>query len=384
MARNPGAFRPGPQANPILSTPGGPTFTMSPSGPGNGNWTGIDTSATNPLWQALNPQPAATPQPAGPSAADLAAQAAANSEQAYWDQQKAYAEQARQAQQNQLLAVTKAFFERAGMAEFLAGMEKWVRAGYEGDSVMVMLANDPDYKAAWDKRFAGNLIRREKGLSELLPADYVEMEQGYKSLMLKWGAPATLFDSNDDFAELIGKDVSVTEANDRLAEASGYVNYQGNENVRGQLRDIYGMEDNEMFAYVLDSDRTLDYLQSESRRNLNRANVGGAAATQGVSISQQFRDEIAKMYESASAANAFSDANSKFGQVAAEAPLYTRLGALSSEVATSDELVRDQFAMAGGENVGNKKKALASQERSRFSGQSGLGSTSLSAGRRAQ
>lgn len=343
------------------------------------------TTFTNQPAPAPAPVPVVTQQvDTGPSAAELAAQAAANSEKAYWDQQAQYAAQARQAAQNQLLAVTKAFFEKAGMGEFLAGMEKYIRAGYEGDSVMVMLANDPEYKAAWDKRFAGNVARRENGLAELLPADYVEMEQGYKSLMLKWGAPATLFDSNDDFAELIGRDVSVIEANDRLAEAAAYMNYEGNANVKAQLKDIYGMEDNEMFAYVLDPKRTLDYLQSESRRNLNRANVGGAALTQGVSITQSFRDEIAKMYESAQVGNSFGDANAKFGTVAKESPLYQRLGALSSETATEEELVRDQFAMAGGEGVDTKKKALASQERSRFSGQSGLGATSLSAGRRAQ
>lgn len=363
MANNPGAWRPGGAVN----------TGWQVSGP-------IATGTYNPDWN----KPAATPAPAGPSAADLAAAAAAGAQQAYWDQQAEYARQAREAATNQLLAVTKSFFDSNGMGAFLAGMEKYIRAGYEGDSVMVMLANDPEYKAAWDARFAGNIARREKGLSELLPSDYVELEQGYKQLMIRWGAPTTLFDTNDDFAELIGNDVSVQEANDRLAEASGYVNYEGNANVKAQLRDIYGWTDNEMFAYVLDDKRTLDYLQSESRRNLNRANVGGAAITQGVSLGQQFRDEIATMYDAANVGNSFGDANAKFGAVAAESPLYQRLGALSSVAATSDELVREQFDMAGAAGVAIKKKNLASQERSRFQGQSGLGTTSLSAGRRAQ
>ena len=339
----------------------------------------------------VTPPPGGGPSPTGqleptkgPTAAELAAAAASASEQAYWDQQATYARQAREAEQNQLIAITKNFFQQAGMEAFINGMEKYVRAGYSGDSMMVMLANDPDYKAAWDVRFAGNVARQQAGLSQLLPSDYIELEQGYKQLMIRWGAPTTLFDNNDDFNELIGKDVSVQEVNDRLAEAAQYINYEGNENVKSQLHDIYGMDENEMFAYVLDTKRTTDYLQSESRRNLNRANVGGAAITQGVSLSQQFRDEVARSYESQLTANSYADASNKFSTVAKESPLYQRLGALSGVEATSDELVREQFDLAGGTGVDFKKKSLAAQERSRFSGQSGLGASSLSAGRRAQ
>jgi hypothetical protein len=302
----------------------------------------------------------------------------------YWADRATREANERTAQQNRLIEITRDYFRTNGMEAFISGMEKYVRAGYSGDEIMVMLKNDADYKAAWEKRFSGNIARQANGLAELLPAQYVAMEQGYKALMLRYGVPATLFDSPDDLADLIGKDVSAMELNDRLGEASAYINYSGNDAVKQQLREIYGLSDDEMFAYVLDPTRTTDYLASESRRNMNRANVGGAAATAGVKLAADFRDEIAKMYDSAGTSASFADANGRFTTVATETPLYQRLGALSSEVATADELVREQFDMAGGAGVAAKKRGLASQERSRFSGQSGLGSTSLSAGRRAQ
>lgn len=288
------------------------------------------------------------------------------------------------AAQNRLIEVTREYFRTNGMEAFIAGMEKYVRQGYTGDEIMVALKNDAAYKEAWDKRFAGNAQRRANGFAELLPSSYIALEQSYKSLMSRYGVPVTLFDSPDDFAELIGGDVSAVEVNDRLGEASAFVNYSGNEEVKRQLREIYGLTDQEMFAYVLNPDKTIDYLKSESRRNLNRANVGGAAAASGVRLASDFRDEIAKMYESSNVSNSFADANNKFTNVAADQGNYSRLGALSGEVATAEELVREQFALTGGADIGNKKRSLAARERARFSGQSGLGASSLSAGRRAQ
>jgi hypothetical protein len=114
--------------------------------------------------------------------------------------------------------------------------------------------------------------------------------------------------------------------------------------------------------------------------------VGGAAVTQSVDLGAALRDEIAKMYDStdSSYANTFASSTSKFATVGEESPLYVKLGALSDVSASSDELVREQFDLTGGVDVTAKKKVLASQERARFGGASGLGSTSLSAGRQAQ
>lgn len=322
----------------------------------------------------------APPRPAVPAAPEKSA------EDKYWEDRAAYEASQRAMQIDSLLAVTRRYFQQAGMGAFLAGMEKYVRAGYSGDAVMVLLANDAEYKAAWEKRFAGNAARRANGLAELLPAQYVEVEQGYKQLLLRYGAPATLFDTPEDFADLIGKDVSVVEMNDRLARAAEYINYAENADVRSQLRDIYDMTDEEMFAYVLDPVRTTDYLESESRRNMNRANVGGAAASTGLSLSSTFRDEIASYYSAVNSpyTSTFGDSMGKFQTVAEQSPLYKRLGQLSAVETSSDELVRAEFGLEGAVQATDKRKKLVADEKARFQGQSGLGATSLSAGRRAQ
>gem|GEM_PF-5789057 len=334
-------------------------------------------------WLQANGLPTTTPETAAPS--DGAGRET-SAEDDYWNARAQADRDAVVSQQNSLITIMRTYFGENGMGVFADAMEKYVRAGYTGDALFVLIHNDPDYRAAWDTRFAGNIERKKNGLSELLPANYLAMEQGYKQVLLAHGMPKTLFDEPADFAALIGRDVSVTEANDRVQQAADYINYSGNQNVKKQLREVYGLTDSEMIAHVLDPTRTMDYLKSESRRNMNRANVGGAAETVGLSVSDIMRDEIADMYQSTNSSytSTFSDSTGKFGTVAQESPLFQRLGQLSAVDATGDELIREQFALAGGAEVAEKKKRLASQERARFSGSSGVGRTSLSAGRRAQ
>lgn len=361
---------------------GGIVFDNRPAGGGNylnpdgtnalqedngdtGPGTTVEVSPTNV------PGEDAFPAPAGPS------------------QDDAYLSFLRQQEinrQNRLVEVMRAYFNDNGMGAFVSAMEKYVRQGYDGDALWVVIKADPEYAAAWNSRFIGNEERKKNGLSELLPASYIAVEQAYKQLFLKHNVPKTLFDEPADFAMLIGRDVSPVEANDRMQEAADYINYSGDANVKQQLRDIYNMSDSEMIAYQMDPTRTLTYLQSESRRNLNRANVGGAAKSQSYDLGASLRDEIAAMLEQSGGGgpDTFSNASSRFAAVGREAKDYARLGALSSVATTSDELVREQFDLSGAADIEKKKRTLAGQERARFGGSSGLTAGSLSAGRRAQ
>lgn len=302
----------------------------------------------------------------------------------YYDWLKKQEEDRLKRQQDSLIAVMREFMAANGMTTLLSAVEKYVRMGYSGDAVYVMVKNDPQYRDAYNKRFAANAARAKAGLPELSPATYVEMEQGYRSAMMAAGFPSGLFDTTDDFTNLIARDVSVAEVERRIGGALDYINFSGNAAVKQQLRDIYGMSDAQMAAYVLDPTRTLDYLSREMSKNLNRASVGGAAQNSGVGVSSALRDQVAEMYGAYDSNQTYLDASGKFTDVAAQAPLYQRLAAYSGEVGTTDELVQEQFSLSGASEVTNKKKTLASQERARFSGMSGLGGTSLSAGRRAQ
>lgn len=324
-------------------------------------------------------QPVVTPKPApAPTTQDTTQQSSAPAVDPYAE----YLKQQETNRQNSLIAQLRDFMGTNGMGDLLSAMEKYVRAGYSGDAIWVMTKNDPQYQAAYNARFAANTARKQLGLPELLPSTYIEMEQGYRTAMLNRNMPAGLFDSPSDFTKLIEHDVSVKEVGDRLDVALEYINNNDNAAVRQQLREIYGMTDNEMAAYVLDPGKTLDYLSREENKNLRRASVGGAAINQGVTVTGDVRDQIAELMSNPNLA--YSQATQGFQNVATQSPLYERLAKLSDETGTQDELTREQFGLTGAADVTKKKNVLASQERARFGGSSGLGSTSLSAGRRAQ
>lgn len=308
-------------------------------------------------------------------------QAAGDGMSEFERQQLARMDAARTSQQNTLIAQLRDFMASNGMSELMAAMEKYVRAGYTGDAVWVMARNDPQFKDAYAKRFAANSERAKLGLPELLPATYIEMEQGYRTAMLNRGMPPGLFDTPEDFTRLIARDVSVKEVADRLDTALAYINFDGNAAVKEELRTRFGMTDAEMAAYMLDPERTQSYLETEFARNLRRANIAGAARNAGVSTS--LVDQASDMISS-SATQGFQQATEAFKNIAQQQEDYRRLAAMSGLSGTADELVTEAFGLAGADQVTNKKKVLASQERARFGGSSGLGSSSLSAGRGAQ
>ena len=302
----------------------------------------------------------------------------------YYDWLKKQQEDAVRKQQDSLIATIREFMAANGMTELLSGIEKYVRLGYSADAAYIMVKNDPAYQAAYAARFAANADRAKAGLAELSPAAYIELEQGYRSAMINRNMPVGLFDSPDDFRTLIARDISVQEVGYRLDRALEYINYSGNAEVKRQLRDLYGMTDGQIAAYVLDPSRTMDYLRNEMDRNMRRASVGGAAVNSGLGITADIRDQIAEVLGSASADEAYATGMSGFANVKEQDALYAKLGDLSGVDTSTNELVSEQFNLSGAGEVTNKKKALASQERARFSGQSGIGSGSLSAGRRAQ
>lgn len=372
-------YNPNPYAGPTGATWTNSNGTITQYRPGIGTVTISGPSGGAPVsapTATASATPTGTTQQQQTQTVDPAA--------SYYDWLKKQEEDRVRRSQDSLIATMREFMAANGMTELLAAVEKYVRMGYSGDAVYVMVKNDPQYQAAYNTRFAANAERAKAGLPELSPATYVEMEQGYRSVMMAAGFPAGLFDQASDFTSLIARDVSVEEVGRRVGSALDYINYSGNANVRQQLRDLYGLSDAQMAAYVLDPTRTLDFLEREMGNNLRRASVGGAAQTVGVGLSGNLRDQIAEVYGGASGDQVFADTTARFTDVATQAPLYQRLAAYSGEVGTTDELVQEEFSLSGASEVTNKKKTLASQERARFSGMSGLGSTSLSAGRRAQ
>lgn len=269
-----------------------------------------------------------------------------------------------------------------GLMEIWQGVDKYLRQGYtDAADVLQMVSLDPDYETAFFKRFpAIKMIREENArrvargepiVPEISAAEYVADEYAYsqatRNLPGKWA-------TTENITAWIAGDVAPTEVKARIDLAKEYIDYNINPDVKAELRDIYGLTDEDMVDYVLSDTRRREVLQAEFDQRVKQATVGGAARSRGMNISQSLRDEIAA---SSDMTSTFGQAATMFDNVENNADSYAKLSAISGINTSRDDLIREEFGLAGGTSTTKLKKRLASQERGRFSGSSAVGANSL-------
>ena len=269
-----------------------------------------------------------------------------------------------------------------GLMEIWQGVDKYLRQGYTNAAdVLQMVSMDTDYQEAFYRRFpAIKLIRDENAkrtargepiIPEISAAEYVADEYAYsqatRGLPGKWA-------TKDNITAWIAGDVAPTEVKARVDLAKQYIDYNVSPEIRAELRDIYGLTDEDMLDYVISSPERREVLQAEFDQRMKQATVGGAAASRGIGISDNLRNEIASSSDSV---YTFGQAAAGFESVSSQADDYARLSAISGINTSRDDLIREEFNLAGGSSTTKLKKRLASQERARFSGSSGVGANSL-------
>lgn len=204
--------------------------------------------------------------------------------------------------------------------------------------------------------------------------EYVAMERGYEATLQDLpGNWAT----RENITKWISSGLSVAMVDERISVAQDYINYDVNPEVRRELRDIYGLTDQEMVAYVLSDQANKDRLANEWDKRVRQANVGAAARSFGIGIDDNLRDSIASSSDST---YTYGQTAAAFSNIADQAESYRRLGAISGYRTSTDDLVADEFNLAGGAEARKMKRRLASQERGRFSGSSSIGRGSLARG----
>lgn len=365
-----------------ITVPDYPTgITYTSTGPNSGNWSGVDTSATNPLWAGTASTGTGTGTGTGEGYVDPA--------KAYYDWLRGQQEAERAAQLNRDIEAAKTFFSTYGLMDLWNGAYSYLTQGYTDPSqIAIMLSNNSQYQQAYYARFPAvqkireiNKTRAAQGLppiAEPLPGTYVQLEQGYRQALS--GLPDGVFGTAEDMADWIAGEVSVQEIADRVAVAKNYINYQANTWVKDALRQAYGLTDTEMVAYVLDQNRTQSWLETDWQRRMAGANVAGAANASGFVADQAQLDAISQTAYGSS----FDAAMGGFRNVQEQQAAYMRLGNIYNADTTTSELVTENFGLGGAAEVTTKKSKLASAERAAFGGSSAIARTSLSARRSGQ
>lgn len=286
----------------------------------------------------------------------------------------------RQAQQQSAYETLQSWFVEFGIDDEMSGQESlsskiwgWISGDKSADWIKLELRKTDQYRA----RFPGMEAISKKGMA-MSEAEYIATERAYFQVLSTAGLDS-VYGNRADYGRFIANEVSAQELASRVQIAKDYVNMYAPASVKQQLRELYGMDDTQMAAYVLDTSegkrKSLAALESEYTKRQSQAQVGGAAIDTGLGISTPLRDQIAE------AGYNYNQAMAGLGRAKTEADAYRRLGGLYGEATSTDELVQENFGLGGGAEATTKKKKLASRERAAFSGSSALSAGSLAANR---
>jgi len=210
------------------------------------------------------------------------------------------------------------------------------------DAIVFALREQP----AFQKRFAGNAARLKKGLPELTPAEYLSLEDQYRTTLRANGLPTEFYDAPDDFQQLIEGDVSIQEFNDRISEGYRAV-ADADPEVKRQMKQLYGVTDGDLAAYFLDPAKAAPLLTRQARA----AQIAARSAEQaGIQLTGSFAEELA--------ARGITEAEAQrgFGEIGA-------LGELTQTFAgeqglTQQQLIGGQFGydIAAQEELARRKR----------------------------
>lgn len=157
-------------------------------------------------------------------------------------------------------------------------------AGKPIESILLELESRPEFKAAFPEIEA----RRNRALAEGLqlepinPSIILEYRTRFRALLRSFGAPAGMYDRNEDIANFIVGDVSLEEVNWRVENVSQRV-YAGPVEVRAVFHDLFGADgDTALFTLFLDNERSQPILENM----LQMAEAGGAARRLGFGLTE--------------------------------------------------------------------------------------------------
>jgi LysM repeat protein len=283
-------------------------------------------------------------------------------------------------------------FENTGLGKgFMDSLMDSIDSVYR-DNIMptdAQVLNSIYDSEAYKTRFAANetIAQRMKdgkgrpGDKLLSPYEYIQAEAGYRRIMAEAGLPSGFYDTQDDFRRLLENSVSAAELTDRVNIARNALQ-NADQATKDSLKNYYNMTDGEMAAYLLDSEKAFDvinskfrYTTAEAQQMYGAAEIGGAALRAKQLSDKEFSEEIYKSGKGAQAEGAFQSAATNQAD-------YRRLMGLYGEQAGDQDLAREELALTGGTDVTIKKKKLASKERAMFAQKSAIDATSL--GRRSK
>jgi hypothetical protein len=262
--------------------------------------------------------------------------------------------------------VVTARFNQYGLGTLATKIRDLAVDGATEATITLALQDTEEYRT----RFKANQARLKAGLQVLQPAEYLNLEDGYRQVLRSYGM--TQFATDEYVQQFIANDVSAKELSDRVTIAVQQVQ-NADPAILTQLKDYYGIGPADAAAYILDPNQQITKIQ----RQVAAAQIGVAAAKQGLQSNVAVSEQLA--------AQGVTEAMAQKGYatIADILPTAEKLSQIYGDIGTYDQSTAEQEMFNQLASAQRKRQKLTAREVASFSGSSGLARGGLSEGKTA-
>jgi hypothetical protein len=268
----------------------------------------------------------------------------------------------------------------------IANMVDKVIADYpeaDGDEILNLLRYDTRYNNPYLERFVGNATRLKNKMPLLDESTYLQQEQAYSKMFKSYGLKN--LDNPNQYAKLIGADVSIDEAASRVSLAYDRV-LKADPSTLNSFRKFFPMlGSQDLVAAMLDPEEQLPALE----RKVQSAEIGGASLRQGLSSELMDTTTTSSMYKNVQAGTIGAStletagvspaaAAARYQTIAGELPTMEKLSSIyGSTLDQYGQREAEQADLLGLASARRKKERLVAREEAQFQGSSGTMKGSL-------
>lgn len=180
-------------------------------------------------------------------------------------------------------------FSSYGLQTLAGRIIDMVKQGWSSDTMSLMLEKTPEYQ----KRFAANAARLQKGLSVLSPKEYIDTERSYRAVLSNSGMPKGFYDTQSDYQKFLENDLAPTELQDRvkLWQTEALKDSDG----LAAIRKITGLGASDYAAYLMDPARATPLLTKAAQA----VSFAAAASRHGYDVSKELATKYGNLDVSA-------------------------------------------------------------------------------------
>lgn len=262
--------------------------------------------------------------------------------------------------------VVTARFKAYGLESLAAKIKELAVDGATEATITLALQETDEYKT----RFKANQARLKAGLQVLQPAEYLNVEDGYRQVLRSYGM--NQFATDEYVQKFIENDLSAKELSDRVTIAVQQVQ-NADPAILMQLKDYYGIGATDAAAYILDPNQQISKIQ----RQVAAAQIGVAARKQGLESNVAVSEQLAAQGISQ------AEAQKGYATIADILPTAEKLSKIYGDIGTYDQSTAEQEMFNQLASAQRKRQQLTAREIASFSGSSGLARGGLSEGKTA-